>query len=85
MASTIPGSFSPPGRCQPSAANRARQGRPLRDSAHNFGPGLSIVRAVAEAHDGGATAMQGPAGGASVTMWLPLYQRADGTAFADDP
>jgi two-component system OmpR family sensor kinase len=47
---------------------------PLRDSAHNFGLGLSIVRAIAEAHAGRVTAARGPAGGAAITIWLPLYQ-----------
>jgi two-component system sensor histidine kinase BaeS len=47
---------------------------PLRDSAHNFGLGLSIVRAIAAAHGGRVTAARGPAGGAAVTMWLPLHQ-----------
>ena len=49
---------------------------PRRDSAHNFGLGLSIVRAIAEAHGGRVTAARGPAGGAAVTMWLPLRQPA---------
>ncbi len=49
---------------------------PLRDSAHNFGLGLSIVRAIAEAHGGRVTAARGPAGGATITIWLPLYQPA---------
>ncbi len=47
-----------------------------RDSVHNFGLGLSIVRAIAEAHGGRVTAARSPAGGAAVTMWLPLYQPA---------
>jgi signal transduction histidine kinase len=42
------------------------------DSAHNFGLGLSIVRAIAEAHRGRATAARGNDGGAAVTMWLPV-------------
>jgi signal transduction histidine kinase len=46
---------------------------PLRDGAHNFGLGLSIVRAVAEAHGGRVTATPSPLGGAAVTMWLPLH------------
>jgi two-component system OmpR family sensor kinase len=49
-----------------------------RDSAHNFGLGLSIVRAIAEAYGGRVTAARSPAGGAAVTMWLPLYQPAAG-------
>ena len=50
---------------------------PQRDSAHNFGLGLSIVRAIAEAHGGRVTAARSPAGGAAVTIWLPLYQPAE--------
>jgi signal transduction histidine kinase len=56
---------------------------PARDSAHNFGLGLSIVRAIAEAHGGRVTAARGPAGGAAVTMWLPLQQPAAEMAPAD--
>jgi signal transduction histidine kinase len=44
-----------------------------RDSAHNFGLGLSIVRAITEAHAGRVTAARGQAGGAAITMWLPLH------------
>ena len=44
---------------------------PQRDSAHNFGLGLSIVRAIAQAHGGRVTAARGPGGGAAVTIWLP--------------
>ena len=46
------------------------------DSAHNFGLGLSIVRAIAEAQGGRATAARGQDGGAAVTMWLPVLQPA---------
>ena len=42
------------------------------DTAHNFGLGLSIVRAIAEAHGGRATASPGSHGGAAVTIWLPV-------------
>ena len=55
----------------------------FRDSAHNFGLGLSIVRAIAEAHGGRVTAACGPAGGAAITMWLPLYQPAPGSVPAE--
>jgi two-component system, OmpR family, sensor kinase len=44
-----------------------------RDSARNFGLGLSIVRAIAEAHGGRAVATRSRAGGAALTMWLPLH------------
>lgn len=49
---------------------------PRRDSARNFGLGLSIVRAIAEAHGGRVMAARSRAGGAAVTMWLPLYLSA---------
>ncbi|MGO8956494.1 MAG: sensor histidine kinase [Streptosporangiaceae bacterium] len=49
-----------------------------RDSSHNFGLGLSIVRAIAETHGGRVAAARSPAGGAAVTIWLPLYQPAVG-------
>jgi signal transduction histidine kinase len=48
---------------------------PQRDT-HNFGLGLSIVRAVAEAHGGRVTAARGPLGGAAVTLWLPIHDAA---------
>jgi len=56
---------------------------PQRDSAHNFGLGLSIVRAIAQAHGGRVTAAQGPSDGAAVTIWLPL-QPVAGTLPADE-
>jgi signal transduction histidine kinase len=55
-----------------SVFDRFERAAPLRDSARHFGLGLSIVRAIAEAHGGRATAGPGPAGGAAVTIWLPL-------------
>jgi two-component system, OmpR family, sensor kinase len=48
----------------------------LRDSARNFGLGLSIVRAIAEAHGGRVIAGRSRTGGAAVTIWLPLYEPA---------
>jgi signal transduction histidine kinase len=60
-----------------SALDQPRQG------AHNFGLGLSIVRAVAEAHGGRVTAARGRLGGAAVTLWLPLYDPIAETVPAD--
>lgn len=57
---------------------------PQRDSVHNFGLGLSIVRAIVEAHGGRVTAARSPAGGAAVTMCLPLYDPVAGPAPADE-
>jgi signal transduction histidine kinase len=59
-----------------SVFDRFEGGGLARDGAHNFGLGLSIVRAIAEAHGGHVTAARGPAGGAAVTIWLPLQQAA---------
>jgi signal transduction histidine kinase len=59
-----------------SVFDRFQGGAPLRESPRHFGLGLSIVRAIAEAHGGRATAAPGPAGGAAVTIWLPLHTPA---------
>lgn len=66
-----------------SVFDRFEGAGPQRDSAHNFGLGLSIVRAIAEAHGGRVTAARGPAGGAAVTIWLPL-QPVAGTVQAEE-
>jgi hypothetical protein len=42
------------------------------------------VRAIAEAHGGRVTAARGPAGGAAVTIWLPLHQPGASTLPADE-
>ena len=55
-----------------SVFDRFESAGPPRDNARNFGLGLSIVRAIAEAHGGRVTAAPGRAGGAAVTIWLPL-------------
>lgn len=47
-----------------------------QDGARNFGLGLSIVHAVAEAHAGRVTAGRAALGGATVTLWLPLHNPA---------
>ena len=62
----------PPGHLE-SVFDRFERAAPLRDNGHNFGLGLSIVRAIAEAHGGRVTAGPGRAGGAAVTIWLPLH------------
>jgi two-component system OmpR family sensor kinase len=56
-----------------------------RDSARNFGLGLSIVHAVAEAHAGRVTAARAPLGGAAVTLWLPLHNPAASPAHTSLP
>jgi len=43
-----------------------------RSTTRNFGLGLPIVRAIAEAHGGRVTAGRGPSGGTAVTFALPL-------------
>jgi two-component system OmpR family sensor kinase len=45
-----------------------------RDTTRNFGLGLPMVRAIAEAHGGHVTAARSPAGGTAVTLSLPLCQ-----------
>jgi signal transduction histidine kinase len=56
-----------------SVFDRFNTASPNRDTARNFGLGLSIVRAIAEAHGGQVTASPGPFGGAAVTLWLPQH------------
>ncbi len=46
------------------------------DGEHNFGLGLSIVRAIAEAHGGRASAARGNDRGAAMTVWLPVLEPA---------
>jgi signal transduction histidine kinase len=45
-----------------------------RDTAHNFGLGLAIVRAIVDAHTGRVTANRSHLGGAEITLWLPAYE-----------
>ena len=56
---------------------------PDRETAHNFGLGLSIVRAIAEAHGGQVTAHDGQMGGAAVAIRLPLHDQRDSQAPSD--
>ncbi|HWF80611.1 MAG TPA: HAMP domain-containing sensor histidine kinase [Streptosporangiaceae bacterium] len=49
-------------------------GSTSRAPGRNFGLGLSIVRAVAEAHGGHVRAERGPLGGAAVSLSLPLHE-----------
>ncbi|HEX4703284.1 MAG TPA: HAMP domain-containing sensor histidine kinase [Pseudonocardiaceae bacterium] len=58
--------------------HRGQHTRRGRDAADGAGLGLSIVRAVAVAHNGSADATSRPAGGLTVTMRLP-GRRADDT------
>jgi signal transduction histidine kinase len=58
---------------------------PDRDTTHNFGLGLSIVRAIAEAHGGMAVAGPSRLGGAAVTLRLPLLEDADPAPAARPP
>jgi signal transduction histidine kinase len=67
----------PPGQLT-SVFDRFERAGPPGDDAHHFGLGLSIVRAIAEAHGGRVAAAPGPAGGAVVTVWLPLQAQAAG-------
>jgi signal transduction histidine kinase len=54
--------------------DRFARADPRRDTTRNFGLGLPIVRAIAEAHGGQVTAARGPAGGTALTITLPLCQ-----------
>ena len=65
---------SGPGIPTARSARAAQPGPP--DSMHHFGLGLSIVRAVAEAHGGRVTSAPSPLGGAAVALWLPLHGAA---------
>jgi signal transduction histidine kinase len=56
---------------------------PHRDTARNFGLGLSIVRAIAGAHGGGVGAARSPLGGAAITVWLPLREQPGSGPAAD--
>jgi two-component system, OmpR family, sensor kinase len=56
-----------------SVFDRFNTASPHRDTARNFGLGLSIVRAIAEAHAGQVAASPSPFGGAAVTLWLPQH------------
>jgi signal transduction histidine kinase len=68
-----------------SVFDRFSTASPHRDTTRNFGLGLSIVRAIAEAHDGQVTAAPGPLGGAAVTLWLPVHEQALTPDFDLDP
>jgi signal transduction histidine kinase len=73
----------PPGRLT-SVFDRFERDDPVRDDAHHFGLGLSIVRAIAEAHGGRTAAAPGPAGGAVVTIWLPLQTPSAAAAMGQE-
>ena len=59
-----------------SVFDRFSTASPHRDTTRNFGLGLSIVCAIAEAHAGHASAAPGPLGGAAITLWLPVHEHA---------
>jgi two-component system, OmpR family, sensor kinase len=61
------------------------EGGPPRPASHNFGLGLSIVRAVAEAHGGRVTAAHAPDGGTAVTLRLPLHEPGGDTLPEHEP
>jgi len=65
-----------PGSELGSVFDRFSNASPHRDTARNFGLGLSIVRAIAEAHAGQVSAAPGPLGGAAITLWLPVHEQA---------
>jgi signal transduction histidine kinase len=53
-----------------------------QSEAHNFGLGLSIVRAVADAYGGRVAAGTSPLGGAAVSLWLPAHEAVPEEALA---
>ncbi len=65
-----------PGSELGSVFDRFSTASPHRDTARNFGLGLSIVRAIAQAHAGEVSAVPGPLGGAAITLWLPVHEQA---------
>jgi signal transduction histidine kinase len=65
-----------PGDQLESVFDRFERAEPPGGGAHNFGLGLSIVRAIAQAHGGRVTAAPGSGCGAVVTIWLPLHAPA---------
>ena len=60
----------------------ARAGQ-RRGATGNFGLGLPIVRAIAEAHGGQVTAGRSPDGGTAVTLTLPLCRPGGNSNAAD--
>lgn len=74
-----------PGGQLDSIFDRFSTPNPDRETTHNFGLGLSIVRAIAEAHGGRVSASDGPLGGAVVTVRLPLHDEPDGQTTVDGP
>jgi signal transduction histidine kinase len=59
-----------------SLFERFARSDPRGSGLSNFGLGLSIVRAVAEAHGGNVSAQRSPLGGAAISLSLPLYEPA---------
>jgi signal transduction histidine kinase len=74
-----------PGSQLDTIFDRFHTSDPHRDTTHNFGLGLSIVRAIAAAHYGRVTAAPGPLGGAAVTLSLPLHEPTPSLTPADPP
>jgi len=64
---------------QPFIFDKFFRGRQHRSSAPGTGMGLAISKAIMEAHKGGITAANRPAGGAALTFWLPLAATTAGS------
>ncbi|MFD8936602.1 sensor histidine kinase [Streptomyces sp. NPDC059578] len=60
-----------------------RRGAERLVSAKGAGLGLSIVRSIAHAHDGGVTARPREGGGLTITVTLPAAEESDGFADLD--
>lgn len=65
--------------------DRARQRRGDAAGGHSSGLGLSIVRSIAQAHGGTATASASPRGGLQLCVRLPLVATARATPGAATP
>ena len=65
--------------------DRARQRRDADAGGHSSGLGLSIVRSIAQAHGGTATASASPRGGLQLCVRLPLIASARTTLGATAP
>lgn len=61
------------------------RGESQRTERRGAGLGLSIVRAVAHTHGGGATAWPNPGGGLVVRAWFPLVRSSDPTSRSELP
>ena len=67
--------LGPPKADLPADSPKADSPADSPQAGSHFGLGLSIVRAVAQAHGGRVAVERGPLGGAAVSLWLPLHDQ----------